>query len=98
MLFSTAFVNARVSKVWVADNGDGTYKNPIIYAEYSDPDAIRVGTPAKAGTPNALFIIDVCRLKSRGQQVYYKQGDEIGRRGHYENDEVTPGFVEYPAD
>ncbi len=33
-----------VSKVWVADNGDGTYKNPILNADYSDPDAIRVGT------------------------------------------------------
>lgn len=32
-----------VSKVWVADKGDGTYRNPIIYADYSDPDAIRVG-------------------------------------------------------
>lgn len=32
-----------LSKVWIADNGDGTYKNPIIYADYSDPDAIRVG-------------------------------------------------------
>jgi len=32
-----------VSNVWVADNGDGTYKNPIIHADYSDPDAIRVG-------------------------------------------------------
>jgi len=31
------------SKVWVADNGDGTYKNPILHADYSDPDAIRVG-------------------------------------------------------
>jgi beta-xylosidase len=31
------------SKVWVADNGNGTYKNPILYADYSDPDAIRVG-------------------------------------------------------
>src|SRR3989440_5507131 len=31
------------SKVWVADNGDGAYKNPIIHADYSDPDAIRVG-------------------------------------------------------
>lgn len=31
-----------VSKVWVADNGDGTYKNPILYADYSDPDVIRV--------------------------------------------------------
>lgn len=31
------------SKVWVADQGNGTYKNPILYADYSDPDAIRVG-------------------------------------------------------
>ncbi len=31
------------SSVWVADNGDGTYKNPIIHADYSDPDVIRVG-------------------------------------------------------
>lgn len=32
-----------VSRVWVADNGDGTYKNPIIHADYSDPDVVRVG-------------------------------------------------------
>ena len=32
-----------VSKVWVADNGDGTFKNPILHADYSDPDVIRVG-------------------------------------------------------
>lgn len=31
------------SMVWNPDNGDGTYKNPIIYADYSDPDVIRVG-------------------------------------------------------
>lgn len=31
------------SAVWVADQGDGTYQNPIIHADYSDPDAIRVG-------------------------------------------------------
>src|SRR5687768_18124073 len=33
-----------ISKVWVSDNGDGTYKNPVINADYSDPDVIRVGT------------------------------------------------------
>ena len=32
-----------VSEVWVADQGNGTYKNPILYADYSDPDACRVG-------------------------------------------------------
>jgi beta-xylosidase len=30
-------------KVWVSDLNNGTFKNPIIYADYSDPDAIRVG-------------------------------------------------------
>jgi beta-xylosidase len=42
-LFVTSTVCAQVSKVWVADNGNSTYKNPVINADYSDPDAIRVG-------------------------------------------------------
>jgi beta-xylosidase len=29
--------------VWVADQGDGTYRNPIVHADYSDPDVVRVG-------------------------------------------------------
>ncbi|SHK88179.1 Beta-xylosidase [Hymenobacter psychrotolerans DSM 18569] len=32
-----------LSKVWVPDLGNGSYKNPVLYADYSDPDAIRVG-------------------------------------------------------
>lgn len=28
---------------WTPDQGDGTYRNPIIYADYSDPDVVRVG-------------------------------------------------------
>jgi beta-xylosidase len=28
---------------WLADRGDGTYCNPVLYADYSDPDVIRVG-------------------------------------------------------
>lgn len=31
------------TKIWNADPKNGTYKNPILYADYSDPDAIRVG-------------------------------------------------------
>ncbi|GAA4443050.1 glycoside hydrolase 43 family protein [Pontibacter saemangeumensis] len=34
---------AAVSQVWVADQGDGTYQNPVIHADYSDPDVCRVG-------------------------------------------------------
>lgn len=46
LLFLSTFFFAQkhyVSEVWVADNGDGTYKNPIIYADYSDPDVVRIG-------------------------------------------------------
>ena len=28
---------------WAADNGNGTYSNPLFYDEFSDPDMIRVG-------------------------------------------------------
>lgn len=31
------------SKVWCPDNGDGTYTNPVINADYSDPDVCVVG-------------------------------------------------------
>lgn len=32
-----------ISKVWVSDLGNGKYKNPVLYADYSDPDVCRVG-------------------------------------------------------
>jgi beta-xylosidase len=35
--------SSQARHVWIPDNGDGTYKNPVIYADYSDPDVIRVG-------------------------------------------------------
>lgn len=31
------------SEVWSPDNGDGTYTNPVINADYSDPDVVAVG-------------------------------------------------------
>ena len=29
---------------WVPDLGHGQYKNPVLYADYSDPDVVRVGS------------------------------------------------------
>jgi beta-xylosidase len=40
--FTTA-AQTTVSNVWVADNGNGTYRNPVLHADYSDPDVVRVG-------------------------------------------------------
>jgi beta-xylosidase len=33
----------RPAAPWIADLGDGRYQNPVLHADYSDPDAIRVG-------------------------------------------------------
>ena len=30
-------------KLWQPDLGDGNFQNPILYADYSDPDVVRVG-------------------------------------------------------
>lgn len=35
--------SANQPQPWVPDQGDGTYRNPVLHADYSDPDAIRVG-------------------------------------------------------
>ena len=32
-----------VSGPWVADSANASYRNPVLFADYSDPDAIRVG-------------------------------------------------------
>ena len=32
-----------LAQTWQADNGNGTYTNPLFFDEFSDPDLIRVG-------------------------------------------------------
>lgn len=39
---ATALLCAQ-SYTWVADNGNGTFTNPLFFDEFSDPDLIRVG-------------------------------------------------------
>lgn len=38
-----AIAQTEISKTWIADLGNGKYKNPILYSDYSDPDLVRVG-------------------------------------------------------
>ena len=40
---STPAGAASVLKQWTADNGNGTYSNPLFHEEFEDPDVIRVG-------------------------------------------------------
>nr|WP_317892460.1 glycoside hydrolase 43 family protein [uncultured Sphingomonas sp.] len=34
---------AAPAQVWRSDQGDGTFRNPVLFADYPDPDVIRVG-------------------------------------------------------
>lgn len=43
LVIVNTFAQTGLSKVWVSDMGNGKYKNPVIYADYSDPDVCRVG-------------------------------------------------------
>lgn len=43
LMFTVPAVGQYRSKVWCADNGDGTYVNPVLNADYSDPDVVAVG-------------------------------------------------------
>ena len=43
LLLAGALSAQQVSEVWAPDLGNGKYKNPIIDADYSDPDVCRVG-------------------------------------------------------
>ncbi|MFV8341241.1 glycoside hydrolase 43 family protein [Flavobacterium sp. XS2P39] len=43
LVFGQAKISNGNASVWVSDTGDGTYKNPILHADYSDPDVVRVG-------------------------------------------------------
>ncbi len=37
------YAQSNVSRVWVSDLGNGNYQNPVLYADYSDPDVCRAG-------------------------------------------------------
>ena len=43
MMATVHAIQAQPSQVWCPDNGDGTYTNPVLYADYSDPDVCVVG-------------------------------------------------------
>ena len=42
LLILCAFA-AKAVGPWIPDKGDGTYVNPVIFADYSDPDVVAVG-------------------------------------------------------
>ena len=42
-LLTVAVTASAQPSSWTADNGNGTFTNPLFYDEFSDPDILRVG-------------------------------------------------------
>lgn len=61
LLFSVPGVKAQK---WHSDNGDGTYTNPVIPADFPDPDVIRVGDTYYMVTTTMFIFPGVTVLKS----------------------------------
>ena len=45
-----------ISQTWVADKGNGTYQNPVLYADYSDPDVCAAGDDFYMTASSFIFI------------------------------------------
>jgi beta-xylosidase len=43
IVFGMLLLPVLPAQTWTADNGNGTFTNPLFYEESSDPDMIRVG-------------------------------------------------------
>ena len=74
-----------VSKVWVADLGNGSYKNPILHADYSDPDICQVGDDfyMTASSFNAIPGLPI--LHSRDLVNWQLIGHALDRQGPFEH-------------
>jgi beta-xylosidase len=49
---------------WQSDNDDGTFTNPVFYADYPDPDIIRVGS---------VYMVSTTFVDSPGINVLHSQ-------------------------
>jgi beta-xylosidase len=85
---------------WIPDNRDGTYKNPVIYADYSDPDVIRVGDDfyLTASSFNAipglpiLHSRDLVNWKIIGHALQRQPPDEVFARPQHGNGVWAPAI------
>lgn len=64
-LFALALLFAGFANAWRADLGNGKYQNPILFADYSDPDVIRVNTDYYLVASSFQFMPGIPILKSR---------------------------------
>ncbi len=87
---AAAFVQICLAAPWVADQGNGTYKNPVLYADYSDPDVVRVGSDFYMTASSFNCVPGLPILHSRDLVNWKLIGHAVVRLPK-EFDEVQPG-------
>ncbi len=76
---------------WLPDQGDRTYCNPILYADYSDPDAIRVGDDFYMTASSFNCTPGLPILHSKDLVNWTLIGHALKNLPHPRYDQVQPG-------
>ena len=71
LCWGTVSAQSYVSQVWVSDLGNGKYKNPVLDADYSDPDVCRVGDDYYM-TSSSFACIPALQILHSKDMVYWR--------------------------
>ncbi len=92
-------VNAQFSRLDWGDQGNGTYKNPVLNADYSDPDVIRVGSKYYMVASDFHYIgmqvlesEDMLNWKLVSQIYDHFDGEAWNRNGRYAGGSWAPAI------
>lgn len=76
---------------WNPDLGDGRYQNPVLFADYSDPDVVRVGDDFYLVASSFSAVPGLPILHSRDLVSWTILGHALARLPSPRFDEVRPG-------
>lgn len=71
LVLALLLVPAMPAKAWVADNGDGTFTNPVMWGDYPDNDVIRVGDTYYMSS-TSMHLFPACPIMSSKDLVNWK--------------------------
>lgn len=96
LVFLIIPVQRLMAQSWTADNGNGTFTNPLFYDEFTDPDLIRVGTDyyMVASSMHSMPGLPILRSKDlvNWEFVSYVSGFlDLGKDFHLEGDKGVYG-------
>ena len=74
LLLTMLCLSATAQTLDWGDQGNGTYKNPVLNADYSDPDVIRVGEKYYMVCSDFQYSIDGSHYESAGDAFPMQEG------------------------